>query len=451
MRRFITVLCLIWLTTPLFGQQAMYRPGRFSFTTPLQIAITQDNNFLTDKRDLSQRLFLLSLPPSVQFSTPDTAPKPINDQVLTLTVPTLAFWTGTPRYEVTASYMPEFEIFRKNGEQNAWNHEAAAEFAYFLGRRTRFIIRDDYRGSQDPSRVLQTPFLLLPRSSFRQNAISTNVEVEVSPLTALSVEYDNTITTFGQSDPLQSRILDTITNGVSFTAKRMLTRKQRLNGTYSVYKIKPINNKRLNDDKVDAEREFEQPIQSVNLQYRYNFSPSSVLELSGGVTSLDNGTSYLMRVGGYRRIGEFWLGGGYSRELSIVADPSGIPFRLGAANFYDLFSVRLSGQPTQTIGLQFEMAGTVNASRSVATGGRSLLSSFRIDHRLTDRTVTFASVEVYHQPWNDYVRAPVSRNRFTVGMEFSFASEAARRSGLLNQDERYVALTDHGRRRRAPE
>jgi len=78
------------LASPLFGQQAEYRPGGFSFITPLQISVTQDNNFLIDRTDPRQRLFLVSLPPTVLLGS-QTGPSKASHQVLTLVMPTLAF------------------------------------------------------------------------------------------------------------------------------------------------------------------------------------------------------------------------------------------------------------------------------------------------------------------------------------------------------------------------
>src|SRR5262245_11233107 len=145
MKKFLSVLFLIALTRPLFGQQAVYRPGHFSFVTPLQISVTQDNNFLLDRTDPTQRAFLLSLPPSVLLGQA-TGPIKASDQVLTLDMPTLAYQRGSRRFELVGSYMPEFEIFRQNSDQNAWNHQALADFAYFPSRQTRISISDTYYG-----------------------------------------------------------------------------------------------------------------------------------------------------------------------------------------------------------------------------------------------------------------------------------------------------------------
>jgi hypothetical protein len=76
-----------------------------------------------------------------------------------------------------------------------------------------------------------------------------------------------------------------------------------------------------------------------------------------------------------------------------------------------------------------------------------MLARARLDYRLSDRAVAFTSVETYHQPENDFVRVPLSRNRFSVGLDFSIASEADRRTDPRNEDERYVSLTDRARRR----
>jgi hypothetical protein len=79
------------------------------------------------------------------------------------------------------------------------------------------------------------------------------------------------------------------------------------------------------------------------------------------------------------------------------------------------------------------------------------MAAARFDYRLSDRTVWFASYETFQQNRNEFVRSPLSRNRFMVGIEISFSSERDRRTNRLNEDEQYVALTDHTRRRDTPE
>src|SRR5262249_52881974 len=105
MKKLLSVLFLVGLTSPLFGQQAVFRPGGFSFLTPLSISVTQDNNFLVDRTNPDQRLVLLSLPPSFLLGK-ETGPIKASDQILTLDLPTLAFQKGARRYELVGAYMP---------------------------------------------------------------------------------------------------------------------------------------------------------------------------------------------------------------------------------------------------------------------------------------------------------------------------------------------------------
>jgi len=364
-----------------------------------------------------------------------------------LTLPKIAYQNDSRRHEFTATYVPEFEIFRKNTDQNAWNHSATAAFTYFLSRTARFSLSDGYEGSQDPVRSLQNVALLLPRSSYRSNSIGAAFDMEVSPVTAFAVNYYNTITTFGQTDPLQARILDTVGNGASFTVRRMLRRNHRLSAIYSNFKIKPINRARTNDDRVDTKYSFERPIHSVQLQYKIGLSPSSALEFAGGLTRMDTGTAYSFRVAGDRRFGNFFLGAGYSRELFMSAFSGMLPNGLAGAGFFDVFTVHLKGQPTRNVGLLLDTTAAHDASGRIVGTSKSLLGRVRVDYRWTDRTVTFASAETYQQNVNDYVRTPLSRNRFLVGIEFSLSGETERRVNRLNQDEQYVAVSEHARRR----
>jgi hypothetical protein len=75
----------------------------------------------------------------------------------------------------------------------------------------------------------------------------------------------------------------------------------------------------------------------------------------------------------------------------------------------------------------------------------------RFDYRLSDRDVLFASIESFEQNDNAYVQAPLSRNRFMVGIQVSLSSETDRRLNHLNEDAAYVALTDHQRRHPSPQ
>ncbi|HYR92446.1 MAG TPA: hypothetical protein VE422_50850 [Terriglobia bacterium] len=448
------LLLVLSLPGPLAAQQARVGVRGFSLVTPLTVAGVSDNNFLVDRSKPDERLFILSLPGTVQALAPSVGPQRLHDQVTIMTLPTLAYQRGGRRYEVTATYMPEFELYRQNSDQNSMNQTAYAEFLIFPSRRTRFSFTDQYWKSKDPVRILQNVSVLLPRSPFRQNAMRGTFEVQATPLTAFEVSYGSAVTTYGQTDPFQARILDNITNGVSFTASRLITRNQRVSGTYSVFKVAPINKAKPNDDAVDTKRENEHPVQTLTMGYQVAFSASTAFAFSGGISTRDNGKSYVFGAMGNRRLGAFWLGAGYSRAVSFALGPgvpTALPSGLAPADTFDQILFRLSGQPTQRVGLQVEANASHNASKRVVGNNFALIGKTRVDYRWTDRTVTFASVETYQAPWNDHIKAPLSRNRFIVGLEFSLSDERERRINRLNRDEDYVALTAHGRRRRTPD
>jgi hypothetical protein len=79
------------------------------------------------------------------------------------------------------------------------------------------------------------------------------------------------------------------------------------------------------------------------------------------------------------------------------------------------------------------------------------MSNLRLDYRLDERKVLFASWETFQQTRNIYLRAPLARNRYMIGIEISLSSDSQRRVSRVNQDADYVALTDRARRRRALE
>jgi alpha-beta hydrolase superfamily lysophospholipase len=97
----------------------------------------------------------------------------------------------------------------------------------------------------------------------------------------------------------------------------------------------------------------------------------------------------------------------------------------------------------------------MTASRDVASplvnAAMGFMGRARFDYRLSDREVLFTSIESFEQNQNAYVQAPLSRNRFMVGVQISLSSETDRRQNHMNEDAAYVALTDHQRRRTTPQ
>jgi hypothetical protein len=90
-------------------------------------------------------------------------------------------------------------------------------------------------------------------------------------------------------------------------------------------------------------------------------------------------------------------------------------------------------------------------SNRVIQTSKSFQGRGRFDYRLNDRNVLLTSLESYQQNQNAYVLAPLARTRFTVGIEISLSSETQRRTSRLNEDTRYVDITDKPRRREDPQ
>jgi hypothetical protein len=444
MKKLLFALFLILPATSLFAQQgAVGISDGFSFVAPLKVGVGPDNHFLVDRTPLTDRLFVLSLPPSVQPFAPDLRPKRLNDEVMTLALPKIAFQNYSRRHELIMTYVPEIEMFRGNSDQNSWSHDAAITFKYHLSRNIQVSAGDSYVTSQDPGRTLENVFLLLPRSRYEQNGIRGEVEFQTSAVTGFQVRYDTTKSTFGKTDPFQTRILDNTVHGVSFTMTRLLSRTQRLRARVSFYKFDPINQAGA----VITTRDHDL-IRGVDLQYRIHMNPNTTLMLSGGATSVARGLTYVFGVSGERRFGNLWLGGGFARQLAFTSlGPTFFANGLNPNGFYDTVFLTTRAELTRRSSLQLRTTASRGAASSLSLESQSLIGNARFDYRLSDRTVWFASFQTFQQNRNEYVRSALSRNRFTVGIEFSLSSERDRRTNRLNEDEQYVALTDHTRHR----
>lgn len=451
MKKLVLILCLLSLTMPAAAQQGRTGFSGFSFLTPLQMSVGTDNNFLVDRSTPDQKLFVLSLPASVQTQAPDIRPKRFSDKVMLLKLPTIGFLNDSPRHEFTFSYQPEFEMFQRTHDQNSWNNSANVNFAYNVTRRFQMILADGYRSSKDPSRTLQNVFLLLPRSQYRENDLRTTAVFNQSEVTSYAVRYDHTLTKFGQADQFQRRVPDTIGSAVSFIGTHFLQRNHRLRGTYAIFSLKPIDTQKVGDATVDRKRiGFLKPAQSLTMEYRFTPIPGTVLEFSGGGVKNDNGTNYVFGGSVDKRIGEMWLGGGYSRALSFFSGTlPKLPNGINSNSFYEVAFVRFRGQPTRRTGLEITAVGSRGVAGTLLADTKMALARGRFDYRWTDRLVTFFQAESYQQNRNDYVNSALSRNRLFVGLEFSLASETEQRTSRFNRDSDNVALNEHARKRQA--
>jgi len=447
MKTLVLVLFLLWPLACLYAQQATVGIPGFSVVAPLKVATGTDGNFLVDRTPPAERLFLLSLPPSVQLLAPAANPQRLKDGVIMLTVPKLAFQNYGPRHELTITYVPEIEMFRQNSDLNTWNHDAAFTFGYHVSRRIKVSVGDSFMTSNDPATALQNVFLLLPRSQYRENGFRGVVDFQASGTTAFELRYDRTRATYGQkTDPFQTHNLDAIGQGVSFGMTRMFSHTQRLRVRASLYRFEPIN-RAQDEDRVI--RRYNVPLtRALELQYRIRVNPSTYINFSGGATAAARGLTYTVGAGADRRFRSLWVGGGFSRYLAFTAlGPTLFANGLNPSGFYDALYLSVREELTRKSVFKFRATTARSSNDGLIVGTKSLMGSARFDYRLSDRTVWFATFETFQQNKNEFVRTALSRNRFMVGIEFSFSDERDRRTNRLNEDGKNVPLIDHPRLR----
>jgi hypothetical protein len=435
MKKLLLIVYLFSLTVPGLAQQGATGVDGLEFIAPLEIGIGKDNGFLVDR--------------SEQLGVPDTHPQVLDDTVLTLTMPKIGYQNTSRRHEFVMTWLPEFEIFKHNGDQNSFNQQALASFNYYLKRNLQVWVAESYKTSKDPARSLSNVFLLLPRSRYRENAVHASLEFQPSARTNLAVQFDNGYSSFGHLDPFK---MDSRSSGYSISLTRLLRRHDRIRATYSLFKITPINLRDIDVDGLLKTQPTKRPINTLTLQYKMGLNPTTVLEFSGGLINLDTGTNYTFQANFGKRFGELWAGGGYSRTLAFNApNPNGFVQSIGGNGFYDVIVLRLRGQLTRDSAILAETTMSRDASNRFIDPSKSLMGRIRYDYRLSDNKVWFATWESYQQTRNVFVQAPLARNRFVTGVEISLSSETERRTSRLNEDAEYVALTDHGRRRKTPE
>jgi hypothetical protein len=449
MKRLLLVVFLITSTVPLFAQQGENLLNGFQFVAPLRLTTGTDNNFLVDRTDPNEKLLVLSLSPSVQPGAPSIKPVLLDDKFFMLTLPKIGYKDESRRHEFTATWVPEFEMYKTNSDQNSWSQQATVGFNYFLSRNVQISVGDNYRTSHDPARTLQNVFLLLPRGEYKDNAIRGSVDFQPNAVTSVGIRYDRTSTRFGETDPFQARILDSKASGYTLNFTRMLSRTHRLRGLYSVFKMSPVNHAETNDDAVDTHVDFGRSVHSASLQYRMALGRGTIVQIAGGLIRLHDGHNYTFQGTLDKRIATYyWLGASYSRTLTFLSGPAtGFAQGLGGNGFYDVVVLRFNGQPTRKTAFSIDTTYAASAAARFVESNRGLMARARLDYRVSDRTVLFTSMESLQQKKNVYVQAPLARNRFSVGIEFSLASEASRRTSSFNEDTRIIDVTDRPRRR----
>src|SRR5262245_17164039 len=447
MKNLVLLLSMLFAAVPAFAQHG--QSTGLMFISPAEASIGRDNNFLVDRTAPDQKLLIMSLPASVQPGAPSTQPDKLDDTVLYLKAPTVALLRDGRMFDFSFTYQPEVEMFVRNRDQNAVNHLAGADVNFFFTRRLQFYVGDGFVSSKDATRTLQNVFLLIPRSRYTENAFRTSLSYVPSERTSYTVGFDTTVSTYGDIDPLQRRMLDTIGKAGWFTFERMVSRSQRLRLTYAMFKLGPWNRK---DDRVDTQFvTFQRPAHAVSGGYRFRVKTNTILEATAGLVRRDTDVSYTFGIAGERQVGNLTFGGGFTRSLSfLTATQFALPNAMSANSFYDAWSFRMRGQPKRKIGLDVNVTYVRSVFDAVAVGNKSFIARSRMDYRLNDRVVWFVAAEGYHQNLNAFIAAPLSRYRYYTGLAYSFSDESQRRTSRLNRDAEHVSLTEHARLRNRP-
>src|SRR5262245_66179216 len=110
MKKLILVVSLLSFSASLRAQQAETGLNGFKFLAPVQIEFGRDNNFLVDRTSANEKLFVLSLPPSIQSGAPDIRPQKLDDTVLSVGIPKMAFVNDSRRHAFLLTCPPEFQL-----------------------------------------------------------------------------------------------------------------------------------------------------------------------------------------------------------------------------------------------------------------------------------------------------------------------------------------------------
>ena len=371
---------------------AQERPNGFYLTSPLSISSGYDENFVVN---------------SVAQS----------DAVSILTSPTFAWLTSTPRTSFSADYQPEFEIFARDQNLNAWNHSATLRYSYRINGRLSMDAGDSFLSTSDASRQLAESQFLLPIGRFQENSFFAGLKYRLDHRTILFFRFDHAVTTMALSGPLGSG-LDQMAYAGSMTLDHTVSRHHSFTGSYAYLQVRPL-------DGVGTAGYSYQAVNSLHAGYMYTVNPDLIFRVTGGVV---RGREFAYTAGGAveKQFRGLWMIAGYQRYLSffggLVATggtaAETVPFANGlqSNSIFQAVSLRARGNLTKRVGLEFkgEKGQASLGDRSV----RSLIIQSRLDYRLTERVILFVRAEYYGQNISQFSESPLSRRRYFGGLEF---------------------------------
>ena len=387
----VAVVVLAFSSAAIWGQD---HPNGFYLTSPLSVSSGYDDHFNTTSAQLDDFVTLVNLP-------------------------TLSWMKSTHDTTFTVDYRPEFEIFSRYSNLDAWNNVADLHVNHQISGRLNVEAGDSFLSTMDPARELENSLLLLPRGRFNQNSAYASLGYRLNEKTKVIFRFDNAFTTATLPEPVAGR-LDQLSNAGTVTLNRTLTRRQKLSGSYSFLHVHPL------DQSVAGSPTN---VNQAGLTYTYE-NPSLVLRLASGV-AVGNQSAFTGAAAVEKRFGGLWLSAGYQRYLSFFENfgavsvpeaPAG-SFAQGItpSSVYQVASLRAWGQLTRRVAIKAALQRAMSGVNAQEISVRSLIAQVRTDYKLTDRVTLFVRVERYEQNSNEFSPFPYSRNRYFAGVEFALS------------------------------
>jgi hypothetical protein len=391
---------------------AQERPNGFYLTSPLNVSAGYDANFVVNGTAL-------------------------DDTVAIITAPTFSWIKSTHRATFFVDYQPEFEVFSRHRNLDAWNHSATLRYSYRINSRLSLDAGDSFLSTEDASRSLADSQFLIPRGRFDQNSFFAGLKYRFGHRTQLFFRFDNAIATMTPAGT-QTKVINQMTNAGTVTLDHTVDRHHSVTGSYSYLRIRPLDRDGL------AGYSY-QGMHALNAGYMYTLNPGFIFRATAGVVR----TSRFTYTGGAaveKRLGGLWLMAGYQRYLSFFGGftPTGgaggtVPSIQGSLpnSLFQAALLGLRGKLTKRVDVEFrgQRGRGSLGDRSV----RSMIAQSRLDYRLSERFTVFACAEYYGQNVGQFSASPLSRRRYFGGLEIVLShppvSENARlRRGQIPTD-----------------
>ena len=346
----------------------------------------------------------------------------VDDHGTAIGLPEITIANVLPKTEFFLSYHPTLEIFNEHKELNASTQIARLRFAHELSPRWVIAFRDSFLHTEDPTRVLDENIFLLPRTRYRENVLSVNLDYLRDSRTKYSLDFDNTISFLDLKNLIHifpADRFDQVAGALTASVVHKLEKRQRLTGSYSFLLFRDLH--------LGIPSSW-RPAHNGTVAYEYGWDQRGIyLEASGGVLH-ENSTSYtaLARIGyNWRR---FALYTGYTRQFAFIrglqggADGSGtLSGGLTPESIAQIVSLDFDGTVAGHLVIGLHASAGKGASALQIGDIKGINSRIQLAYRI-GRVFPFVSAEFYGQNFNPMTNARMDRSRYAAGFAVSLDS-----------------------------